>query len=53
MFRLMGIGTDGDHLAAKFQITGQNIGLRVWLAEAVFVAGGIDFQGQIIVDDGL
>lgn len=49
----MTVGADGDLFAAKFPVTFQNIRLGIWLAETVFITGSIDFQSQILVDNGL
>ena len=44
MLRLVGIGTDGDKLAAKLTVTAQNLFGRIWMTKSVFKASGIDFN---------
>ena len=53
MFRFMGIGSDGNLFTAKFQITVQNICLRIRLAKPIFITGRIDFQSQVVFNDGI
>ena len=51
MFGLMGIGSDGDFFTAQFQITGQNIRLRIGLTKALLITGCIDLQCQVMFND--
>ena len=44
MFRGMGIGTDGENLAAQFRISFDEILVGVGVPEAVFITAGIAFN---------